>query len=106
MIEFVHDECQIDPLHPGMISPGLYEAVGSAIALKPHFLTDGMDELPGLATLDRYSITVDPCVEKNVMLRLVINTRIGFDVFNESLLDIIIICNRGEFNKHISFDCQ
>lgn len=52
VIEFVHDQCQINTLHPGMISPGLSETVGAIVAPQTNLLADGRDEFPGLSPFE------------------------------------------------------
>lgn len=104
MVKLVHDQRQVHALHPGMISPSFPQAVGAIVPYKPNFLAYGMDEHPGLATLDAYSICIGFGVEKNVMLRIVINTRIGVDVFNESLPNTIIYHNFLALTPFLLFD--
>jgi hypothetical protein len=59
-----------------MITPGLSQTVCAEVAAQAHFLTDGSDEFPGLATLDRISIGIGFGVEKYIILRIVINTNV------------------------------
>ena len=66
------------------------QAVCTVVTLKPNFLADGSDELPSLATLDRFIKSIGFGVEKNIILRIVINNRIGFQILCEGLLDTII----------------
>jgi hypothetical protein len=67
------------------------------VTVQTHFLTDGRDELPGLATLDRFSIGVGFGVKKYIILRIVIDTGIGFQVLCEGLPYTIINHNLMAF---------
>ena len=60
----MHDESQIHSIHTGVVPPGLTQAVCTIVALETNVLAYGCDELPGLATLDRFSIGVGFGVEK------------------------------------------
>ena len=54
MIELVHNQCEIYATHSSVVSPSFSETVCTKIAAKPHLLTDGCNNLPGLATFDRF----------------------------------------------------
>lgn len=87
MIEFVHDQCQIHPLHPGMIALGLSETVNAIVSPQTNILADGRDEFPGLSPLD---VLLDPGVEEEIVMRLFEGERICLKVFSQGFFHALV----------------
>jgi hypothetical protein len=87
VIEFVHDQCQINPLHSGVISPGLSETVSAIVAPQTDFMADGRNEFPGLSPFD---VLLSPGVEEEIALAVFQDERICFKVFNQSFFHALI----------------
>lgn len=68
MIEFVHDECQIDPLLPGMISPSDPQTVGAIVARLAYFTTDRDIELPNLSSPVGFGKSIHLGIEEHEVL--------------------------------------
>jgi len=56
-----------------MVTPGLAQAVSAIVSLQSNLIADGRDELPGLATLNRFSIGVG-LVLKNIKFAGLLST--------------------------------
>jgi hypothetical protein len=63
VIKFLHDQCQVHPLHPDVIAPSLSATVCTIIGPQTNFSADGRDEYPGLASFD---VQFDLGVEKQI----------------------------------------
>lgn len=71
MVEFVHDEGKVNPLHAGMVTPSLSQTMCAMISIESHVLANGFDKFPGLAALDRLGEVVFLSVEENKVGRII-----------------------------------
>ena len=90
VVELVHDQRQVDPVHPGMVAPGLAQAVGAVVAPQAYIAADGGDKQPHLLPRNGLRIVIRPGAEKQEVIEIRFNRRIGLAVQREGLADALV----------------
>lgn len=104
MIELVHDQGQVDPLHAGVKSPGFPQGMGAVVSSQSNDIADRNDQLPSLTSFDGFGVSIRLGVEKYEVFGVISNAMIGFQIFIECLPNALVDDNFMTLVAFLLFD--
>ncbi len=90
MVEFMHDEGQIHPIHPGMITPSFPKCMGTVISPQARILADIGNNDPYLAAVNGLVVIMGPGIEEEVVIGVFLDIRISGPVFLQGFFDAVV----------------
>ena len=85
VVEFMHDQGQVDALLAGVIAPGFSQGVGTIVVLQADVMGESGDNFPGLLAANRGTAIVGFGIEKDTVGGHSLYGRVGRSVGEQSL---------------------